>query len=245
MVTIWCVVQENIAMQCCANEYNMWNMLVGSLGQKLIPCFNDYCPAVSQGGNLLLVSYSTPRHRESIVRRMVADNLSFVTWPRQYFEIEIRQSGDGRCGPAHNNVPGSVFGSSARSNLDDEIKKLYLRSPIHGFEKNSWWFGRRLGCFVGLYCSQETTEVCNEDKGFPKMQMFSNDPKNFLPRRVCENLNHSWVIVVGDEQSHQNFHSFIYYCQRIAIKMSRDDRHSTFTTTVTDGDWHLHTYVEK
>lgn len=223
----------------------------GSLGKKIIPCINDFCPSVSQKGNILLAVYATPKHRDGLISRMFSNNMTFITWPRHYFEAEVRWSSSGDCGhdggPAPYNLPGQrvVQPVSADSpGIGDTARSLLQGAAKKGYEKNSWWCGLRHSCYVGVYCSHETTEVFTEEKGFPQMQMFAGDPKNNLPRRVCSRPNHAWVVAVGDTLTYPTFSDFVSYCKTIRVHVERKGS-SGFSAAVTDPNWELSAHVVK
>jgi hypothetical protein len=207
---------------------------IGSLGRKIIHCINDFCPAVTQKGNVLLAVYATPRHRDGLLKGLLKNNKSFVSWPRHYFEAEIRMT-KGFCGPAPQGLPGKMV-AALSSDIDGATKALLEKAKWKGDDKNSWWFGMRESCFVGVYCSHETEEVLTNDYKTPVLQMFPDDPKNLLPRRVCSRSNHAWVVAVGDTSEYPTFSSFIDYCKSIQVYVEQDGR-SSFTARVTDPNW--------
>jgi hypothetical protein len=218
--------------------------LIGALGNKLIPCINDYGPAVTQRGNLLLAVYATPQHRNGFFSRLIKNNMTYMTWPRHYFEAEVRQSSTGTCAPPSTTCPGVMVVPASQEGIkiDSATNSLLHNAPVTGKEKGAWWFGLRDSCYVGVYCSHETTEVFSEEKGFPKMQMFAEDPKNLLPRRVCSQLNHAWVVAVGDTSTYPTFVEFIEYCKTISVHVKKSGS-TSFTAKVTDSNWILSTTV--
>ena len=219
----------------------------GSLGKKIIPCINDFCPSVTQKGNLLLAVYATPQHRDGIISRLFSNNMTYITWPRHYFEAEIRMTVRGDCGPAPGNLPGQRVTpiSSASSHMIDDNTRVLLEKPIvKGYDKNTWWCGLRDSCYVGVYCSHETSEVFTEEKGFPQMQMFAGDPKNNMPRRVCSRANHAWVVAVGDTLTYPTFSDFLSYCKSVRVHVERKGSRC-YSASVSDSNWVLSTRVEK
>ena len=220
--------------------------MLGSLGKKIIPCINDYCPSVTQKGNIALIVYAAPQHRDGTISRIFSNNMTYVTWTRHYFEAEIRMSPDGVCGPPPDNLPG-VKVASARTmgvEVDENTKAMLRQSVFKGEDKNSWWIGLRDSCYVGVYCSHESSEVFSEEKGFPKMQMFPEDEKNFLPRRVCSRSNHAWVVAVGDSITYSTLFDFISYCKCINVHVERHGN-SSYEAVVKDVNWELSTRVNK
>jgi hypothetical protein len=153
----------------------------------------------------------------------------------------------GVCGPPPNNLPGQMVvasTSSEEAHMDDTTRALLKCDVTKGDEKGAWWCGLRDSCYVGVYCSHESSEVFTEEKGFPKMQMFAQDPKNILPRRVCSRPNHAWVVAVGDSLTHPTFFDFLCYCKSIQVHVERGGK-TSFLATVTDSNWELSTRVEK
>lgn len=224
----------------------------------MIPCFNDFGPSVTQKGNLLLAVYATPLHRDGVVSSLFASNISFMTWPRHYFEAEVRMLPSGVCGPAPDDLPGQRVtaaglssDSSAKVPLDTTTRSLLQCDVVTGVEKNSWWCGLRDSCYVGVYCSHETTEtteVYSSDKTFPMMRMFSTDPENILPRRVCSKHNHAWVVVVGDSLTYPTFFDFLSHIKSVKVHVERGNggvSGSSYSATVTDANWKLSARVEK
>ena len=224
----------------------MYSFCVGAVGNKIIPCFNDYCPSVTQKGNILLAVYATPKHRDGLISRIFADNMSYITWPRHYFEAEARLNSSREWGSAPHNIPGvKVSSSNGQLSLDDNSLSILQGRTEHGKCKNSWWCGMRDSCYVGVYCSHETDEVFKEEKRFPKMQMFPEDPKNFLPRRVCSRPNHAWVVVVGDTIMYPTFSDFLSYCKSSVTVHVERRGNSYYYASVSDTTWQLSTQVEK
>lgn len=221
---------------------------IGSLGKKIIPCINDFCPCVTQKGNVALVVYATPSHRDGVISRMFTNNMTFVTWPRHYFEAEVRMSSDGVCGPPPNNLPGEkVSSANLRSEgfeIDNHTKSILQKKVSKGEGKNAWWIGLRDSSYVGVYCSHESFEVFSEEKGFPLMQMYPEDAKKLLPRRVCSRPNHAWVIAVGDALTYPTMFDFISYCKSIAVHVERHGN-AFYEAKVTDINWELTCMVDK
>lgn len=197
---------------------------------------------------MALVVYATPNHRDGVISRLFTNNMTFVTWPRHYFEAEVRMTSDGVCGPPPNNLPGekvsSVNPRSEGFEIDNHTRTILQKKASKGEGKNSWWIGLRDSSYVGVYCSHESYEVFSEEKGFPKMQMYPEDSKNLLPRRVCSRPNHAWVIAVGDALTYPTMFDFISYCKSIAVHVERHGN-ASYEAKVTDINWELSATVDK
>lgn len=200
---------------------------------------------MTQKGNVALVVYAAPQRREGVISQLFSSNKSFMTWPRHYFEAEVRMTSAGVRGPPPSNLPGTMVAAvSEQVEIDGTTREILQRAVVTGEDKNSWWMGLRDSCYVGVYCSHESSEVFSEESGFPLMQMFAEDPKNVLPRRVCLRPNHAWVVAVGDSLQFPTFADFMAYCLEINVHVERHGS-SSYEAKVNDGNWELSASVSK
>jgi hypothetical protein len=157
---------------------------------------------------------------------MICDRSINIFWPRQYFNSERRYSQD-------------------ETTLLENDGRMY---------PPSWWFGQRNGCFVGLYCSKESTEDCSP-RNDALAHFFDGDPPVTIPVRDSSLLSlafpHSlcrssfsqrrhtthkkvyWVVVVGDELTHSNFDQFCSYCWRIEKTENVKIKQQEYEVTIT------------
>lgn len=146
---------------------------------------NTHSPHIKQRGPLLVAAYVTPAWlRTTIGVGSAFSSKTRLFWPAPFFQEQ--------------HLPEPIKEEKSWLN--------FLSNPKDIWVKGQWWGGKRGDCYVGVLCTQKTYLHTAESED----SKIKADGKTLvIPRRVCNVLNHAYIVVVGTSEEFNSLSDFI------------------------------------
>lgn len=169
------------------NSIPVWSQAgVGGESVAKFDVINTHSPCIKQVNNVLVLSYMTPASLRTVVMSRLFDHKVRFFWPSSYFDEE-------KCTTKAKKIR-SVFNTRGNNKMR--------------WDKGSWWIARSGVYYVGISCTQETY-VSVTATADTMSQRKKDEIEYSIPRKVCKELNHSWIVLLGNTKDYATIEDFI------------------------------------
>jgi hypothetical protein len=138
-------------------------------------------------------------------------------------------------------------------NIKNIFKKEFLLYPTHEeeyFLRNEktkvWCIGKYENLYIAILCTKPL-KIDYQDSDDGRFQDIVNNEKYtiMLPRLVCEEKYHSWIIIVGTNQEYATIEAFIdQRISKVVVVEEERDHHTIYYVDVIDGNHHLNYHYD-